>query len=293
MDSVKRYDLVTEPGSLESIMEPADDGEYILHSDYAALQKSLANEKAERDVLEAMCNARFDHIAVLQQQLDTANARIAAGLALADRWNVLTIGNRGAAYDSPNTRRAFTYADQPGNINASKLGRACDAASNMSAGDSIDRGLCLLKALQSEGFGAFQIAALAAPQVEMVGELPEFLAANEAAYGYRPDVYAGVLTNGRDADRYMGWQLAQAALNARAGGDGWLPIESAPKDGSEFLAVRSNGSGYEVARWSEAEELFFDTSSQFIVPEWLSHWQPLPTPPAALASQAVGVGDGN
>ena len=58
-----------------------------------------------------------------------------------------------------------------------------------------------------------------APQVEMVSELQDFLAANEAAYGYRPDVYAGVLTNGRDADRYMGWQLAQAALNARAGGD--------------------------------------------------------------------------
>lgn len=73
--------------------------------------------------------------------------------------------------------------------------------------------------------------------------------------------------------------LRQAAAEVRGGG--WRPIESAPKDGSEFLAVRSNGSGYEVARWSEAEELFFDTSSQFIVPEWLSHWQPLPSPPGA------------
>ena len=61
-------------------------------------------------------------------------------------------------------------------------------------------------------------AEIFALQVEMASELQDFLAANEAVYGYRPDVYAGVLTNGRDADRYTGWQLAQAALNARAGG---------------------------------------------------------------------------
>ena len=61
-------------------------------------------------------------------------------------------------------------------------------------------------------------AEIFALQVEMASELQDFLAANEAVYGYRPDVYAGVLTNGRDADRYTGWQLAQAAMNARAGG---------------------------------------------------------------------------
>lgn len=88
-------------------------------------------------------------------------------------WNVLRIGNHGAAYDPPGAHRAFTYDRQPGNVHASQLGRAANAASKMSAGDSIDSGLALLKALQSEGFGVFQIdtpaspAAAAVPDVEM------------------------------------------------------------------------------------------------------------------------------
>jgi hypothetical protein len=72
-------------------------------------------------------------------------------------WRVLEIGNRGAAYDPRDAKRAFTYDHQPGNIDASKLGRATVVASLASAGDSVDRGLALLKALQEEGFGVFQI----------------------------------------------------------------------------------------------------------------------------------------
>jgi hypothetical protein len=72
-------------------------------------------------------------------------------------WRVLEIGNRGAAYDPRDAKRAFTYDHQPGNIDASKLGRATVVASLASAGDSIDRGLSLLKALQAEGFGVFQV----------------------------------------------------------------------------------------------------------------------------------------
>jgi hypothetical protein len=72
-------------------------------------------------------------------------------------WSVIQIGNRGAAYDSSDTKRAFTYDHQPGNIDASRLGRATDVAAVASAGDSIDRGLALLKALQENGFGVFQV----------------------------------------------------------------------------------------------------------------------------------------
>ena len=75
-----------------------------------------------------------------------------------DHWSVVAIGNRGAAYDLPGTCRGFTYTEQPGNVIASRLGKACIAAANASAGDSIDRGLGLLKALQEAGFGVFQLA---------------------------------------------------------------------------------------------------------------------------------------
>ena len=72
-------------------------------------------------------------------------------------WNVLQIGARGCAYDPKDARRAFTYEHQPGNVVASQIGAATSKAANASAGDSIDLGLCLLKALEDAGFGVFQI----------------------------------------------------------------------------------------------------------------------------------------
>jgi hypothetical protein len=69
------------------------------------------------------------------------------------------IGAKGSAFDLPATKRAYTYAEQPGNVAASKLGRSLETAKRCSAGDGIDAGLVLLKALQSEGFGVFQLGA--------------------------------------------------------------------------------------------------------------------------------------
>jgi hypothetical protein len=69
------------------------------------------------------------------------------------------IGTKGSAFDLPTTKRAYTYAEQPGNVASSKLGRALEAARRCSAGDNIDAGLVLLKALQAEGFGVFQLGA--------------------------------------------------------------------------------------------------------------------------------------
>jgi len=69
------------------------------------------------------------------------------------------IGTNGSAFDLPTTKRAYTYAEQPGNVASSKLGRALETARRCSAGDNIDAGLVLLKALQAEGFGVFQLGA--------------------------------------------------------------------------------------------------------------------------------------
>lgn len=72
---------------------------------------------------------------------------------------VCTLGNYGAAYDLPGKRRAYTYEHQPGNVKASRLGSACLEAAAASAGDTIDRGLGLLKELQAQGFGVFDVEA--------------------------------------------------------------------------------------------------------------------------------------
>ncbi|WP_347558524.1 hypothetical protein [Robbsia sp. KACC 23696] len=72
------------------------------------------------------------------------------------------LGTYGSAYDSRDTYRAYTYHHQPGNVAASRLGGACVAAIAVNAGDSIDRGLGLLKELQASGFGVFEIAPSAA-----------------------------------------------------------------------------------------------------------------------------------
>lgn len=71
---------------------------------------------------------------------------------------VRKLGITGKAYDDPETKRAYTYVDQPDNLAASKLGHASVKASLPSVGDSIDRGLLLLRELQDQGFGVFELA---------------------------------------------------------------------------------------------------------------------------------------
>jgi hypothetical protein len=73
--------------------------------------------------------------------------------------------------------------------------------------------------------------------------------------------------------------------------DVWQPIETAPKDGTSILVVMQ---GYTpaVARWlagmwmtAEMEGDFEDDDLDAC--EWnLTHWMPLPTPPAASVAQA-------
>lgn len=67
----------------------------------------------------------------------------------------IQLGIYGRAFDTPQTRRAYTYRHQPDNLDAGKLGRA--AAGTSSGGDSIDHGLSLLQQLQAQGFGVFEL----------------------------------------------------------------------------------------------------------------------------------------
>lgn len=153
-----------------------------------------------------------------------------------------------------------------------------------------------------------------APQVEMVSELPEpegwtfqhedtgRMTTLENDGINNPEnfvknnnrfVLCGALYSEKQMRAY-----AQAALNARAGGDGWLPIESVPRDGTRVLLVCMGTSEFECRKLGYMAVDGFDASYQngfgkFNSSHWpATHWQPLPTPPAALASQAVGVKDG-
>ncbi|MFV3415295.1 hypothetical protein ACNFH8_23775 [Pseudomonas sp. NY15436] len=72
---------------------------------------------------------------------------------------VCKLGIHGKAYDLPETKRAYTYAEQPDNLGASRLGIAVAATFASTAGDHIDRGLVLLRELKGNGFGVFELAA--------------------------------------------------------------------------------------------------------------------------------------
>ena len=62
-----------------------------------------------------------------------------------------------------------------------------------------------------------------------------------------------------------------------AASDGWRPIESAPKDGTRFLA--HNSRGISIVRWATGAECWIRAAcgSEY---RGATHWRPLPTPPA-------------
>lgn len=82
----------------------------------------------------------------------------------------------------------------------------------------------------------------------------------------------------------------QEALAAASNG-GWMPIESAPKDGTPILAISKNAPypSPDIAHWSDEDRCFRGGYQD----DWASlaargfktwfdaatHWQPLPTPP--------------
>jgi len=81
-----------------------------------------------------------------------------------------------------------------------------------------------------------------------------------------------------------------AALEAERG-DGWQPIETAPK-GAWFL-VHSDRGWIGLARRSDPdyapdEGWFEDEHTEFLDPAWLTHWRPLPAPPAIDRARGKG-----
>ena len=105
--------------------------------------------------------------------------------------------------------------------------------------------------------------------------LDKIIAYNNAAiYGYlRPENNDHRLVTIQHAE------LAKAAAQRLV--DGWLPIDSAPKDGSEILLLSKPSvdlpADYAVAYWcNEDGEWYWNKPKRFILP---THWQPLPTPP--------------
>lgn len=74
----------------------------------------------------------------------------------------------------------------------------------------------------------------------------------------------------------------------------WLPIESAPKDGAAFLAWGIDYKWPEVIRWFDYDDEtaaeagapgYFHFAEDILqnvtdAPDDLTHWQPLPEPPA-------------
>jgi hypothetical protein len=85
------------------------------------------------------------------------------------------------------------------------------------------------------------------------------------------------------------------------GRDAWQPIDTAPKDGRMFLgwvdavrygesdegrAFETNVSEHDFCRWNEHHGYFENMMGQIGDAYHVTHWQPLPAPPAALSQKA-------
>lgn len=78
-------------------------------------------------------------------------------------------------------------------------------------------------------------------------------------------------------------RVARAAVKAM--GSGWQPIETAPKDGTWFIAV-ARGYVPAVVHWINDEQCFSEEecTPRFHEHDWpLTHWMPLPAPPEPTA----------
>lgn len=156
-----------------------------------ALRSIYGSEKATGQLgqhrLEALIRLK-DHNSVIAAKCAFIAETIRKSAAV-DR-SICLVGMRGSAYDTPDSKRAYTYTEQPGNLEAYKLGMATESAANASAGDWIDRGLALLKALQDAGFGVFQLGAeytsTPLPAAREAAELVAALTRNVRALSQRP-----------------------------------------------------------------------------------------------------------
>lgn len=105
------------------------------------------------------------------------------------------------------------------------------------------------------------------------------------------------------ADRQQFDKIAATFLNAvRSEGsavplvEGWLPIESAPRDGTKVLIVTVEGDGftaYDIVRWIQdtPKRGFWSGKRNAYVPgpgaRRIKGWTPLPAPPAVSGADHV------
>jgi len=90
---------------------------------------------------------------------------------------IIKLGSAGKAFDAPTDRRAYTFAEQPNNTGAYRLGQAMSEAAKLPSGDWIDSGLCLLKTLQTHGFGVFEIGDYLESSTPAQPKVPECITA--------------------------------------------------------------------------------------------------------------------
>ena len=109
--------------------------------------------------LRDIATAYHDHQSLREKIANTVKEYVNKEQAAQAEPVACLVGMKSSAFDTPTTKRAYTYKEQPGNVQAMKLGRACSEASKRQSGDWIDTGLLLLKTLQGEGFGVFDLGA--------------------------------------------------------------------------------------------------------------------------------------
>lgn len=118
--------------------------------------------KSKHDAVSELVDFHLLHCSRIER-LEAEIAELRAGqVAEAGKVPVIQVcklGIHGKAYDLPETKRAYTYTEQPDNLGASRLGAAATATFAATAGDHIDRGLVLLRELQTNGFGVFELDA--------------------------------------------------------------------------------------------------------------------------------------
>lgn len=95
------------------------------------------------------------------------------------------------------------------------------------------------------------------------------------------------------------WVYDQAckALHAAKGDSAWQPIETAPKDGTPFLAYDT--AEYRVCwwhhyskRWTAGQQPAYEEPGVWPEEEWPTYWRPLPAPPSlAPAGGELGRGE--
>ena len=78
---------------------------------------------------------------------------------------------------------------------------------------------------------------------------------------------------------------ARSALTAAKAG-GWLPIETAPKDGTRILVWRKHATRPLIARYQKDFEWFEDEDGVHLY--HLIYWQPLPNPPKEQSAGGLG-----